>query len=316
MALTASRRRPVRAPDYLVLHLVVLVWGLTAILGKLISLDPAVLTAWRTGLAAVSLFLIITLRGERWPHWRNAWRMLGTGLLIGLHWFLFFRSARQDTVSGSLAGVSTMALWVALLEPLMIRGRQWSWSEALLAAGVMLGVLIIQLRVHPGGTGFGFGDGGRLRDSGLFTGILAAGVAALFSIINGRLVQHHPALVITGLEMTSACGLCVLGAWLFPPEGGLVCWPSRQDWPWVLVLSLVCTVFAYSACVWVQRRVSAFSLGMASNLEPVYGMALAPLVFGAAEHQRPQFYLGSAVIIGCVLWHTVLAQRRQRRLAP
>ena len=107
--------------DYLVLHLVVLIWGLTAILGKLITLDPAVLTAWRTGIAAVAIFLILTIRREVWPEWREIQVMLATGLLIGLHWFLFFRSARQGTVSGSLAGVSTMALWVALLEPLMIK---------------------------------------------------------------------------------------------------------------------------------------------------------------------------------------------------
>ncbi len=103
-------------------------------------------------------------------------------------------------------------------------------AEALLAAGVTLGVLIIQLRLHPDGSGFRIGDGGRLRDSGLFTGILAAGVAALFSIINGRLVQRHPALVITTLEMTSACALCVVGALLFPPETGLIWWPTAQDW--------------------------------------------------------------------------------------
>ena len=300
--------------DYVVLHLVVLIWGITAILGKLISLDPALLTAWRTGIAAVALGLILTLRREPWPEWRAARIMLATGLLIGLHWFLFFRSARQGTVSSSLAGVSTMALWVALLEPLLIRGRQWSWPEGFLAAGVTLGVLIIQVRVHPGLTGFTFGDGGRLLDSGLFTGILAAGVAALFSIINGHLVQRHPALVITGVEMVSACGLCVAGAWLFPPATGLSWWPAASDWPWLLILGLAGTVFAYSACVWVQRRVSTFSLSMTSNLEPVYGVALAPLVFGAVEHQPLQFYGGSAVIIGCVAVHTVLADQGKKGL--
>ena len=296
--------------DSLVLHLVVLIWGLTAILGKLITLDPAVLTAWRTGIAAITLFVILTIRRQQWPDRRAAGIMLATGLLIGLHWFLFFRSARLGTVSSSLAGVSTMALWVALLEPLIIRGRRWSWAEGFLAGGVTLGVLIIQVRLNPGMNGLTFGDGGRVLDSGLFTGILAALVAALFSIINGRLVQRHPALVITGVEMVSACALCVTGAWLFPPADGLHWWPTAGDWPWVLMLALVCTVFAYSACVWVQRRVSAFSVGMVSNLEPVYGMALAPLVFGAVEHQPIQFYVGAAVIISCVAAHTMMANRK------
>jgi len=280
--------------DYVLLHFIILIWGITAVLGKLISLSPAVLTAWRTGLAALSLFLILSVRGVVWPGWREIGVMLATGLLIGLHWFLFFLGGRLGTVSGSLAGASTMALWVALLEPLMLRNRRWSGSEALLAAGVTGGVMVIQFSDH-----------------GLITGILAAGVASIFSIINSQLVKRHPAMLITALEMTSACLLCTLGAWLIRPASGLVWWPAPQDWPWLLVLALLCTVFAYSVCVWMQQRVSPFSLGMASNLEPVYGMLLAPLVFGVVEHQPLRFYLGSGVIIGFVVLHTWLTTRRQ-----
>ena len=311
--------RPDARPDnyhYAVLHLVVLVWGITAILGKLIALDPAVLTAWRTGIAALVLLIILAWRRELWPGWRAAGLCTATGLLIGLHWFLFFRSGRQGSVSASLAGVSTMALWVALLEPMLVRGRRWSWAEGLLAAGVALGVLVIQLRGPDASGGFTLGDGGPLSGSGLFTGILAAGVAALFSIINARLVRHHPAMVITAFEMIGACALCLAGASLFGSAEGLNWWPDSHDWPWLLTLALVCTVFAYSACVWVQRRVSAFSVGMASNLEPIYGMALAPLVFGAVEHQKLQFYAGSAVIIACVALHTLLAGKRRQQGFP
>jgi drug/metabolite transporter (DMT)-like permease len=277
-----------------ILHVVVVIWGITAVLGKLITLSPMVLTAWRTGIAAAALWVILAVRREPWPGGRAAGVMLATGLLIGLHWFLFFLGARLGTVSGSLAGAATMALWVALLEPLMIRGRRWSGAEALLALGVTGGVMIIQF-----------------DDQGLLTGIIAAGVAAVFSIINGQLVRKHSALMITALEMTSACAFCVAGAWLFVPAGGVGWWPAPGDWVWVLTLALVCTVFAYSACVWVQQRVSAFTIGMASNLEPVYGMALAALVFGKLEHQPLRFYVGSAVIIGFVVLHTFLQQRRK-----
>ncbi len=296
MALAEGQGSRPGARDYIVLHIVVLAWGLTAILGKLIALDPLVLTAWRTGISAVALFLFLAARGTVWPSGREVAVLLGTGLLIGVHWFLFFLSARLGTVSGSLAGVSTLALWVALLEPLMVRGRRWSWLEGLLALGVTGGVAIIQF-----------------TDKGLLTGILSVGVAAVFSIINGRLVQRHSPLVITAFEMTSACALCVGGGLLFPAPGGTSWWPSAADWPWLLTLALVCTVFAYSACVWVQRRISAFSVGMASNLEPIYGMILAPLVFGAVEHQPVRFYVGAAVIIGFVVLHTVLSQQRTKK---
>ncbi len=284
---------PAGVRDFLLLHLIVLVWGLTAILGKLVTLDPAVLTAWRTGIAAAALGGFLLVKRAPWPGWSQVSIMLATGLLIGLHWFLFFLSGRLGTVSGSLAGASTMALWVALLEPLMIRGRRWSVAEGLLALGVTGGVMIIQF-----------------QDRGLLVGIIAAAVAAVFSIINGRLVRRHSALVITAVEMTSACALCVMGAWLGMPATGLRWWPTPAEWLWVLLLALVCTVFAYSACVWVQRRVSAFTVGMASNLEPIYGMALAPLVFGVVEHQPLRFYLGAAVIIACVATHTVITRRK------
>lgn len=294
--------------DYLMLHFIVLIWGITAILGKLITLEPGVLTAWRTGLAALTLFLILAVRGEQWPAWRDAGAMLATGLLIGFHWFLFFLSGRQGTVSGTLAGASTLALWVALLEPLLIRGRRWSWAEAGLAAGVSCGVVLLLVRVDPASGSLTVGDGKPFSGNGLFTAIWAAGVAALFSIINARLIRRHSALVITAYEMTGACAICTIGSWLLTPAGGVAWWPTPSDWVWLLALALVCTVFAYAACVEVQRRVSTFSLGMASNLEPVYGMVFAPLVFGAVEHQSLLFYLGTAVIIGCVVVHTMAAR--------
>lgn len=297
MELADNSRPQARAWDYLLLHGIVVIWGITAVLGKLITLSPAVLTAWRTGLAAVALFGILALKREPWPERRVIWQMLGTGLLIGLHWILFFLGGRLGTVSASLAGASTMALWIALLEPIMVPGRRWRGPEALLALGVTGGVMIIQF-----------------SDQGLLTGILAALVAAVFSIINGQLVSKHSALVITAWEMTSACALCVAAALLVAPAGLAGWWPSHTDWPLLLVLALVCTVFAYSACVWLQRRVSAFSLGMAGNLEPVYGIALATLVFGAAEEQPLRFYLGAAVIISCVLGHTFLTSRQKKAI--
>ena len=296
MALAQPEARRPSWRDFLLLHLVILVWGLTAVLGKLISLHPAVLTAWRTGIAAATLGLFLALRRQPWPPWRDASVMLLTGLLMGLHWILFFLAGRLGTVSGGLAGAATMAFWIALLEPLLLR-RRWSGAEGLLALGVAAGVMIIQF-----------------SDRGVLVGILAAGIAGIASIINGRLVQRSSALVITALEMASACAFCVVAASLMPATRQVSWWPQRSDWPWILVLALLCTVFAYSACVWVQRRVSAFSLGMASNFEPLYGMVLAPLVFGAAEHQPLRFYAGAAVIIGCVALHTWRTSRTPQAL--
>jgi drug/metabolite transporter (DMT)-like permease len=286
-----------RMGDYVLLHVIVLVWGLTAILGKLISLEPAVMVVWRTGIAAVAMAAMVWARRLPLPSsWRELWPILAGGALIGTHWILFFLSGRvgSGSVSVGLAGVSTLALWVAVLEPMAIRGRRWHWEEALLAAGVVGGMLLLDF-----------------SNRGLLVGVAAASLAAGLSILNARLVRRHPALVISGIEMATACGVCAVAALLMPAaEGGVKWWPQPGDWVWLLTLALVCTVFAFTACVEVQKRVSAFSVGMTSNLEPIYGMTLAPLVFGAGEHQPPRFYAGAAVIIGFVALHTAMAARR------
>lgn len=270
-----------------------LAWGLTAILGRLISLTPVVIVVWRTGIAALAMLAIVLARRLPWPAWRELLPILGGGALIGTHWILFFLSGRVGSVTVGLAGLSTLALWVALLEPLVIRGRRWSWAEGLLAGGVMAGMLLLDFSDH-----------------GLLVGIAAAALAAALSILNARLVRRHPTMVISCIEMGTACLVCSTAALTMPPAGGLVWWPLPGDWIWLLILAILCTVFAFSACVWVQKRVSAFSVGMASNLEPIYGMILAPLVFGASENQPLKFYLGAAVIIGFVALHTALSARR------
>ncbi|MDB6135688.1 MAG: family transporter [Verrucomicrobiales bacterium] len=272
--------------------MIVLVWGVTSILGRLITLDPVVIVVWRTGIAALAMLGILLVIRLPWPPWRELLPIMGGGALIGAHWVLFFLSGRVGAVSVGLAGVSTLALWVALLEPLFIRGRRWSWVEGLLAAGVTVGMLMLDF-----------------SDRGLLIGVAAASLAAGLSILNARLVLKHPALMISFIEMATACGFCFGAALLTVPAGGLRWIPAAGDWLWLLILALVCTVFAFSACVQVQRRVSAFSMGMASNLEPIYGMTLAPMVFGAAEHQGLSFYVGSAVIIGFVALHTTLTAR-------
>lgn len=285
-----------RAADYALLHVIVLAWSLTAILGRMISLAPVVIVVWRTGIAAIIMLAIVQARRLSWPRGRSLWPILAGGVLIGAHWILFFLFARVGSIAVGLAGLSTLPLWVAALEPIFIHGRRWSWVEGMLAVGVMSGMLLLDLSDH-----------------GLLIGVAAAAMAAGLSILNARLVRHHPAMVISCIEMATACGFCALGAQLFPPAGGLVWLPLRGDWPWLLILAIICTVFAFSACVWVQRRLSAFSVGMASNLEPVYGMILAPIVFGASESQPPRFYMGAAVIIGFVIFHTVLVSPKPAR---
>ena len=107
--------------------------------------------------------------------------------------------------------------------------------------------------------------------------------------------------------MISAALFCtVLALTLSRPAQWL---PAPADWPPLLTLALLCTAGAFSVCVWLQRRVPAFTIGIAGNLEPVYGMILAALVFGSAEVMGPSFYAGAAIIIGCVIFHAAAGRR-------
>ena len=142
----------------------------------------------------------------------------------------------------------------------------------------------------------------------LLTGVLAAAVAALFSIFNARIVRHVPALTMTFYEMISAALFCALLASVTAQPAQWM--PAAADWWPLLALALPCTVGAFSICIWLQKRVSAFTIGIASNLEPIYGMALAAAVFGSSEVMGPAFYAGVAVIIGCVVLHSAASRRR------
>lgn len=285
------------ARDQLLLQLIVLVWGATSVLGRTITLPVQTMVIWRTGIAALILGLWVLMR--RGSHGAALWRQraLWNGCLIGFHWYLFFLAGRLGNVSVALTGAATCALWISLLEPLVIRQRRWHLRECLLALAVTGGVALVA-----------WSD--RVPLACLFTGIAAAAVAALFSIFNARIVQHLPAAVMSYYEMVSATLFCaVLSLVTLQPFDAGQWIPAAADWLPLLSLAVLCTVFAFSLCVWLQRRVSPFSIGIAANLEPVYGMILAALVFGSSEVMGPRFYAGAAVIIGCVIFHGLAGRR-------
>jgi drug/metabolite transporter (DMT)-like permease len=291
----------VTARDHLILQGIVIVWGITAVLGKLISLAPQVLVTWRTGIAAavLGLWLLTNRRHATGGVWAR--RALLNGFLIGLHWYLFFLSIRLGNVSVAITGLATCALWVALFEPPLVRGRRLHLRECVLALAVTGGVALV-------------GGSDNVPLACLFTGIAAAAVAGLFSIFNARIVRHLPAFTMTFYEMVSATAFCaVLGLLTLRPATVNSWLPAASDWLPLLTLSLLCTVGAFSVCVWLQRRVPAFTIGLAANIEPVYGMVIAAAVFGAGEVMNLRFYAGAAIIIGCVIIHTLAGSGRNVR---
>ncbi|UOG75860.1 DMT family transporter [Hymenobacter tibetensis] len=290
--------------DYLRLHFIVLLWGFTAILGKLISVPPVELVFWRTLLATTGLGLLLAGRKMAWriPP-AEALRLLGVGALVAVHWITFFLAARLSSVSVCLAGMATLALWTSLLEPLLLWRRVRAY-EVGLSMLTMVGLYLVSRAELD-------------QLAGLLVAILSAGLSALFSVLNSQLVKRHTPLRLTFYEMGGACLSIVL---FFPiysryfTEGhGLQLALYGYDWLWLGVLAGVCTVYAFSSSVELMKRLSAFVVNLTINLEPVYGILLAVLIFGTEEKMSVGFYLGTVVILFSVLIHPVIDQWNQRR---
>jgi len=295
-----------RLKDFLELHFVIFLWGFTAILGKLISIPAVELVSLRTLITALALGLIIYRRGT--PFWlgrRNALKIFSVGFLIAAHWILFFAAARISSVSICLVGMATCSLWTAFLEPLFSRSRVKP-HEILLALLIILGLYIIFQHETEFNSILGIG-----------MAVCSALLASIFTIINSKLVKKVPSTTITCYEMAGAC----LGTVLFFPvyteffaESGFLDFTlTAMDWGYLLILTLACTVYAYTAGVRLMQRISAYSMNLTVNLEPVYGIILAWFIFNEGEKLSSGFYYGAGVILLSVFIYPVLDAYSERR---
>jgi drug/metabolite transporter (DMT)-like permease len=285
--------------DQLKLHGVVLAWGLTAVIGVLIHLPALEIVVWRTAMAAAALTVIAPLLGGRLRvPGRTACGLLASGALIGGHWMFFFAAGKVSNATITVAALPTTLIWSALLE-------WWWYGKRPRPYEVVLGLLMIPavwVMVR-----FEF-----RHSLGFWFSIGAAVVGSVFAVLNGRLAQRHHYATITFYQMLGAC-LSLL-PWLL--ARGHVQWPSPSDLGWLLVLSLVCTVYAFTMYVELLRRVSVFAVNLVYNLEPLYAMGLASLFLGEHRELHPGFFLGVALMIGVVIAHPFLKRRDERRPPP
>lgn len=284
------------------LHLTVFIFGFTAILGELITLEAIPLVFHRMWLAALFVFLYLAAtKRTDFKLNKDAAKILLAGAVIAAHWIAFFHSIKISNVSVTLACVSTGALFGSLLEPLFYR-RKIDPRELVLGLFVIAGLYLI----------FRFeGD----YTAGIIMGLIAAFLAALFQVINGKLVKNRTPYRITFLEMLG--GFLAIGIYLLF-QGKLnaeLFSISGMDWLWLLLLGSLCTAFAFIESVAVMRSLSPFTVLLSINLEPVYGIILALLIFGDSERMDPLFYLGTSIILLSVVADSLLKTIRKRRLS-
>ena len=286
---------------YLKLHFIVILWGFTAVLGLLINLPFIELVADRTFIASVGLAAIMFFMRLRFllPP-REVLKILLTGSIIALHWLLFFGAARYSNASVSLIGLSTTTIWTALIEPL-IRRRRISKVEVVFGLMVIFGLYIIY------SDDFEYG-------LGLLMSLGSALLAAIFSILNHGFVRRHHPVTIAYYEMVGAFLTTLPLVFIFrQPDGILFHTPSTSDWGYLLILSLVCTVYANAESINVLKQLSAFASNLVINLEPVYGIILALLFFGQSEQMTSKFYLGGSILMITILAYPYFSRKMRFR---
>ncbi|MBO9717666.1 MAG: DMT family transporter [Pseudoxanthomonas sp.] len=297
-----------RARAQLQIHFCVLLWGFTAILGKLITLPDPAMPLEKLMLVVVALALMPRVwRGLRALSRRLLLAYAGIGVLVSLHWLTFYGAIKLANASVAATCIALAPVFTAVIEP-WVAHRPFRPRELALGVVVLPGVALVV---------GGVPDGMRL---GVAVGALSALLVALFGSFNKRLVEHADPLTVTGVELgAGTLALTVLAPLmpvLFPAfAGDLLVVPGLHDGALLLVLALGCTLLPFALSLVALRHLSAYSVQLATNLEPVYAIVLAALLLGEQRELTPLFYVGVAVILGAVFLDPLLA-RRGRRTVP
>jgi drug/metabolite transporter (DMT)-like permease len=291
----------VKLKNYFHLHFLIFIAGFTAILGELISIGSIPLVWFRMLIAAVLMFVYMKLKGYKLnADGKSILRFSIAGVIIALHWITFFESINQANVSIALAMFSTGAFFASFIEPLFFK-RHIIWYEIILGLVVIFGVwLITQSELH--------------YLSGIIYGINSGLLMALFSVINGIFIKSHSAPVITLYEFIS--GVLCISLFLFLSDGGFSSKSfilSINDWIYILILASVCTAYAFIAAVHIMKQLSPYTVVLTYNLEPVYGILMALILFPEKEKMSTEFYIGAIIILTTVIINGVAKNYKTKK---
>jgi drug/metabolite transporter (DMT)-like permease len=286
---------------FIQLHIAVLLAGLTGVLGKLITLNEGLLVWYRLLLTALALWLIALLRPPVFRiHRKDIARIFGVGAIAALHWVAFYGSIKYSNVSIGLLCFSAVGFFTALIEPLVFRHRV-DWIELSLGLLVIAGIfLIFQVDPH--------------YKTGIIIGLVSSLLGSLFPVLNKRILEKVPAATVTLYELTGGfLFLSILLPFYLRWFPAVKVSPDWKDWIWLLVLSLACTVLAFNLSMNALKRLSAFTVNLNYNLEPVYGILLAFALFREDKYLHGGFYIGFSLIIFSIVLQMLRLWRRQAK---
>jgi len=279
--------------QYLHLHFIVFIWGFTAVLGALISIEAIPLVWYRMLIASLLVFLYV--KAKKIPIRFPLKVKIGfaiAGVCIALHWLTFFAAIKASNVSITLALMSTGAFFTSFLEPLFYR-RKIIGYEVFFGLLVIVGLYII-FNVET------------QYKTGILLALTSAFLSALFSVINGKYAKQYSATVISLYELfygVIAISIYLASTGAFNASFFQLSW---SDFGFLFLLASVCTAYAFIASVHVMKWLSPYTVMLTINLEPVYGIILALLVLGDSENMSSQFYYGALIILATVVANGII----------
>ena len=298
--------------DYFLLHLSVFIAGFTGVLGRLITLDSAILVWWRMAAAALLMFVYLWVSSHRRGNAFNAFlqrykfrdilQMGGVGMLLCLHWVFFYASIKASNVSIGVVCCSLVGFFTALLEPIINKHR-FSGREFLFSLLTILGIYLI----------FQFDSRYRL---GIALGVVSSALYALFAIANQRVGKHYEAKNMLLWEMVGGLiGLtCLIPIYnVFIPVGRL--YPVGMDYPYLAFMVVVCTIGLCLLQIIVLQKIPAFTVNLTYNLEPVYSIILSMFIFKEYKELNYSFCIGIALIIISVVLQTLSEVGKRKKAA-
>jgi len=281
------------------LHIAVFLAGFTGVLGRLISLNEFLLVWYRLLITVITLFVLFLFqRSIPRISGKSILQIFGVGTVVALHWVAFYGSVKYSNVSIALVCFSTLGFFSAIIEPFLLR-KKLSVIELLLGMVAILGVYCI----------FHFDT---RYEKGILFGIISAVLAALFTVLNKKVLEKHEAKTVTFYEL--AGGFVVLSL-LLPAYFQLFdlhfTLPQAKDWLWLLILSWLCTVLAFYLSLSALKRISPFTVNLSYNLEPIYGILLAFIIYKENKDLGISFYVGLLLIIIAVALQMARVYRKR-----
>ncbi len=286
--------------SYLHLHLIVFIWGFTAVLGALISIPADEIVWYRMLMASVFLGFYIGFSKKSFRiTWTSLLQLTLVGLLIALHWIFFFHAIHVSNVSITLSVFSLGAFLASLLEPLFY-GRKVLWYEVFFGIIILVALSVI-MQVEMGYL------------KGMIYAFVSIVLGVLFTLFNGKLIQKHDSAVITFYEFLAGV-LFISCYFVFQNKFTFDFFNvSLTNWSLLFLLSSICTAYAFTASVKVMKQLSPYTVMLTTNLEPVYGIILAFFIIGEKEKMSVSFYGGALLIIAVVILNGILKYKNSSK---